>query len=225
MKIECFNDFVTALLDAGFSLGGGNDEGIFSLSNHFGENICSHTGVADTDPWEWRMRVLEECDDIAYAKLFWNKSGWITKQWYPYFLAIRRGNMNLYDEYFGGNISTHAKQIYDIVSTNETIAFDVIKKLGAFSKEDNSKFERALIELQRKMYLTMCGRQQKMGKDGKLFGWSSTMFCTTEHFWGNDIFEKASKIDKPEAIEKLTAQISHLNPKASSKKITKFIAG
>ena len=29
----------------------------------------------ETDPWEWRIRVLDERDDIAYAKLFYKKSG------------------------------------------------------------------------------------------------------------------------------------------------------
>lgn len=225
MKIECFNDFVTNLLEVGFSLGGSNDEGIFSLSNFFGENICSHTGIADTDPWEWRMRVLEERNDIAYSKLFWSKSGWITRDWYPYFIAARRGRTNLCDDYMSGNISVQAKQIYEIISETGSAPFDIIKKQGGFTKENHSAFERALTELQRKMYITMCGRQQKVSKDGKLYGWSSTVFCTTEHFWGEAIFEEAAKVDKSTAIEKLTTQIYHLNPDAKANKVAKFIAG
>lgn len=97
--IQNYNDFVTALLSNGFSVGGGNSEGIYALiSWSWDENppydtpVRWHTGDPETDPWEWRIRVLDERNDIAYAKLFFNKSGYITKEWYPYFLAVRRGN-------------------------------------------------------------------------------------------------------------------------------------
>jgi hypothetical protein len=92
-----YNDFVNSLLDAGFSMGGGNSEGIFSVVSWswneappYDTPVRWHTGDPETDPWEWRIRVLDERDDIAYAKLFFKKSGYITKEWYPYFLAVRR---------------------------------------------------------------------------------------------------------------------------------------
>ncbi len=66
-------------------------EGVFTLSDAFGESIAWHTEDPETDPWEWRIRVLDEYTDIAYGKLFFRKSGYITKEWYPYFLAVRRG--------------------------------------------------------------------------------------------------------------------------------------
>ena len=36
------------------------------------------------------MRVLEEREDIAYSKVFFRTSGYITREWYPYFYAVRR---------------------------------------------------------------------------------------------------------------------------------------
>ena len=98
------------------------------------------------------------------------------------------------------------------------------KNLRAF-KEDTSKFDRALVNLQMKMYVTMCGRQQNIFKKGEEYGWSSTVFCTVERYFGKDIIEKADKINEREATEKLTEQIYSLNPEADLKKITKFIKG
>ena len=101
-EIKGYGDFVSTLLDVGFSMGGGNSEGIFSVIPWnwkevppYETPVSWHTGNPETDPWEWRIRVLDERKDIAYSKLFFKKSGYITKEWAPYFLAVRRENRTL----------------------------------------------------------------------------------------------------------------------------------
>ena len=71
----------------------------------------------------------------------------------------------------------------------------------------------------------MCGRQQKLSQKGEEYGWYSTVFCTTEQFWGEDVFSEAAKISKDNAIAAITAQVRSINPLADEKKITKFILG
>ena len=230
--IRAYDDFVKMLLNAGFSMSGGNDEGIYAIIP-WGWNdappcetpICWHTGDPDTDPWEWRMRVLEEHSDIAYAKLFFKKSGYITKEWYPYFLAARRGGITFDEAYKSGTISHFAKRIYEITASEGALPLHSIKGLANFSKEDKSGFDRALTELQMKMFLTICGRQQKSSHKGENIAWASTVFCTTEVFFGDAVFEEASKITKDKALEKIREQISKLNPAAQEKRIEKFILG
>jgi hypothetical protein len=230
--INNYNDFVSELLKSGFAVaGGGNDEGIFGLIEH---NWCEeppdspirwHTGDAETDPWEWRMRVLNERDDIAYGKIFFRKSGFITREWYPFFLAARRGRMIFAEEYEEGKISHFAKRIYETVNMHDSLALHEIKQDAGFKREDKSKFDSALTELQMRMYLTICGQKQRTSLKGENNSWSSTVFCTTEKFWGADIFAEAAKISADEATEKITEQIFLLNPAAQSKKIKKFIKG
>lgn len=208
--IKNYSDFVNVLLDAGFSMGGGNSEGIYSTVSWgwdetppYDTPVRWHTGDAETDPWEWRMRILDERTDIAYAKLFFKKSGFITKEWYPYFLSARRDGRSFGDEYSDGAISNFAKRIYDVVYESGNLPLHAIKQFAGFSKEDKSGFDRALTELQMKLYLTMCGRQQKLSQKGEEYGWSSTVFCTTEDFFGEDVFEKAADIKPEEAAEKI----------------------
>ncbi len=230
--IQKYSDFVAALLSAGFSMGGGNSEKIYSVvpwswdeDPPYETPVRWHTGNPETDPWEWRMRVLNERDDIAYAKLFFKKSGYITREWYPYFLAIRRGEKAFEDAYADGEMSHFAKRIYDVVLEHETLPVHAIKQICGFSKEDSSRFDQALVELQMKLYLTMCGRRQKLSKKGEEYGWSSTVFCTTEQYFGPDIFEEASKINETEAAQRITEQVYRLNPEAEPKKILKFLKG
>jgi hypothetical protein len=231
-KVHCYEDFVDTLLNSGFSMGGGNANGIYAVvpwgwneTPPYETPVAWHTENLETDPWEWRMRVLDERSDIAYGKLFFKKSGFITKEWYPYFLAVRRSGMTFNEAYDDGTISHFAKRIYEVVADNGTLPLHGIKQLAGFSKEDKSGFDRAITELQMKMYLTMCGRQQKLSQKGAEYGWSSTVFCTTECFFGDSVFETAAKISKEVAIAKIKERVLDLNPSAQDKRIIKFIVG
>jgi len=227
-----FSDFTDRLLDAGFSIGGGNDEGIYAIVNYDwlnpppGAKILWHTGDPETDPWEWRIRVLNERDDIAYSKCFFKKSGYITREFYPYFLALRRGGAELQDEYSDGKISYHAKRIYETICEYGQLPMHEIKTLGGFSKEDKSKFDAALLDLQMRLYITICGTKRKRNKYGEEYGWNTTMFCTTESFWEHtDVFERAAAIGEEDAFEAIRKRVLLLNPNAEEKKIRKFAYG
>ena len=71
----------------------------------------------------------------------------------------------------------------------------------------------------------MCGRQQKISSKGENKSWASTVFCTTESFFGGKVFEEAANITKETAFKKIKGQILLLNPEAQEKKIGRFILG
>lgn len=226
--VNSFCEFCEELLKCGFSMGGGNAKGIFAIIDFDWKSsipdrpIQWHTGDPETDPWEWRMRVLEERDDIAYGKVFFGTSGYITKEWYPYFLAVRRQGM-VFDEWYDeGKISLLEKDIYEAVSENGQVALHDLKRMCGITKETASRFDRALTNLQKNLFITMCGRTQKLNKFGEGYGWNSTVFCTVEDFWGADL---SMDISSEEAYAKIRERILELNPKAEEKVIGKFILG
>ncbi len=224
--ITCFDDFCTELLNSGFSMGGGNAKGIYAvIPFDWKETIpdCPvkwHTGAPETDPWEWRMRVLEERNDIAYGKVFFGASGYITKEWYPYFLAVRRQGL-VFDEWYDEGRSTQLeKQIFETIEENGNVPLHELKALCGITKETSSIFDRALTNLQKNLFITMCGRTQKVNKSGEPYGWNSTVFCTVEEFWDEDL---SIHISKEEAYQKIRDRILELNPNAEEKNIKKFI--
>jgi hypothetical protein len=229
--IHNYNSFIATLLDAGFSGAvGGKDDGVFGLFRYGwgakdNSGVVWHTGDPDTDPWEWRMRVLDERDDIAYAKVFFKKAGYITQEWYPFFLAARRGGRSYHEEYSDGMLSHFSKRIYEVFDENRPLPLHEIKQLAGFKREDASKFDAALNEMQMKLYLTMCGREQKLSRTGDGYGWHSTVFCTTETFWSPEVFERAAKLKAEEAIDTLFERVLILNPATNQKKLQKFITG
>ncbi len=209
-----------------FPWGGGNAKGIHAIisfdwnSTPADSPIIWHTGDPETDPWEWRMRVLEERNDIAYGKVFFGASGYITREWYPLFLAVRRRGM-VFDEWYDeGKASQMEKNIYEAVMENGRTALHDLKRICNIHKEDASRFDRALVHLQKNLFITMCGRTQKKNKYGEGYGWNSTVFCTVEDFWKEDLTPDISPKD---AFQKIHDQILKLNPQALEKDIRKFI--
>ena len=230
--IYCFQDFVNELLQAGFSTGGGSLDSIYCVvpwswneEPPYPTPVIWHTGDSETDPWEWRMRVIEERKDIAYGKFFNKKSGFITREWMPLFLAARQLDSSFTDAYQEGKFSQMAKRLYALIEEQESVAYHDMKTLLNVSKTDEKEFERALLELQGKLYITISGRQQKRNASGELYGWSSTVFSTMEQFFGPEIMNEAKDWDREQAIQSIEKQILKLNPKAEAKKIHKFICG
>lgn len=224
--VNCFSEFCDELKKSGFSMGGGNAKGIYAIipfdwkETIPGCPVKWHTGDAETDPWEWRMRVLKERKDVAYGKVFFGASGYITKEWYPYFLAVRRQGM-VFDEWYDeGKVSQLEKDIYEAICENGKVALHDLKTLCGITKETSSKFDKALTNLQKNLFITMCGRTQKLNKFGEPYGWNSTVFCTVEEFWGEDL---SIDISMEDAYQKIHDRILELNPDAQEKVIKKFI--
>ncbi|MCL2741086.1 MAG: hypothetical protein FWE70_03115 [Oscillospiraceae bacterium] len=229
--VRSYGEFCGELMKAGFSGAvGGKDDGVFGLFR-FGWGADEETGVAwfsgdpDRDPWRWRIRVLAERDDVAYAKVFNRKAGYITKEWYPYFLAARRGGLTFGEEYAKGTLSHLSKRVHDAVAEGGRLTLQDIKRVAGFRREDGPKVEGALTELQMRMFLTICKIGHKVSGKGEEYGFSYTVFGTVESFWGEGLMNEASGIDPAEAAEKIKGRILELNPAADMRKAMRFIRG
>jgi hypothetical protein len=73
------------------------------------------SGNPEKDPWEWRSIIAAE-GNIAYGKLFQNKAGFISREWYPYFVSYRRDGYDFDSRYEDGLISKKAKNIIDVLT-------------------------------------------------------------------------------------------------------------
>lgn len=231
-KLDNFDDFVKNLIASGFSMGGGSSEGIYAIVDYGWQEtppaspIVWHTGNPETDPWEWRVRVLNERKGIAYSKCFFNKSGYITEEFYPCFLSLRRVGRDFEDDYTDGHISHYAKRIYNIIREYDELSLRDIKTLGGFGHNEKSRFDSALTELQMRMYLTICGARRQVNRKGEEYGWETTVFCTAERFWKDtDVFALAEKLNETDAYNIISERILELNPFADDKRIKKFIYG
>ena len=100
------------------------------------------------------------------------------------------------------------------------MALHDLKRECNITKETSGQFDKALTNLQKNLFITMCGRKQKVSNLGKPYGWNSTVFTTVENFWGEDLTPDMSA---NAAYEKIKERILVLNPEAREKDIKKFI--
>lgn len=223
--IRCYQDFTAALRRAGFTVGGANGQGVFSLCDFFSAGIRWHTGDTETDPWVWRVRTVQEESDIAYGKFFFRKGGYITRKWLPYFMAARQNGMELWELYEDGAASRMEKAIYEQICQVGRLSLHDLKSQLGCAKEDASRFETALTRLQSRLFLTVCGETRKRSKTGEPYGWPVTVFCRPEDLFGPSLRAEADAISPQEACDAIRRQALTLNPQADGRALKKFIEG
>ncbi len=231
MEIRCFDDFCAELARCGFCLGAGGGRGIFALLPGWDEEpapgspIRWFTGEAETDPWAWRVRALEERRDIAYGKFFFGVSGYIHAGWFPDFYAVRRGGETMEEAYGRGAVSRLAKDLYEAIGEAGVIQVHALRMRVCPGKGQNAAFERAVGDLQARLFVTPAGFWQKVSREGVPYGWNGTAYTTVERFWQERGLDLSDAPEPKAAAEAIRAQVLRLNPGAREKDIRKFIYG
>lgn len=189
--IKSFNEFCEKLLESGFSMGGGNPKGIYAII-----------------PFDWK-------NPIPGCPIAWHTGDAETDPW-----EWRRRGLAFDEWYFEGRAGLLEKKIYEAIEQCGHMALHELKKECDITKETSGRFDKALTNLQKNLFITMCGRKQKVSSEGKPYGWNSTVFTTVENFWGEDM---TMDISVDEAYEKIRERILDLNPEAKENDIKKFI--
>ena len=94
----------------GFPWAGATQRGFFR-SARFWIPLCTPIRDPETDLWIWRIRELED-RTLTYGKVFFGKSGWLSRDWYPVFLAARRRGRTLDEMYGEGLIGRLDRDLY-----------------------------------------------------------------------------------------------------------------
>ena len=144
LRLKEYNEFISVVERLGFMTLSNNCIGFPNLENMTEEDQW-HTELP-FDPWRWRVNI-EKDKKAAYGKLFDKKPGYISLEWYPKFFAARRKRRSFMDMYEDGLMSIYAKQIYELFNEDSILAVHEIKAMAGFTKELNSKYESAMIEL------------------------------------------------------------------------------
>lgn len=179
-------------------------------------------GVPEKDPWEWRT-VLAGEEDIAYGKLFRNRAGFISKEWFPVFASFRRDGYDFDSRYEDGLASRKAKNIIDVLTEHKSLMSHDIKKLAGFGKEGAKGFEGAMTLLQMQTYITVRGFRHKLNKRGEEYGWSVSEYSLIEELFGEDYVHSAYSVPAAECREQIIARLRNLFPDTSYETALKCI--
>ncbi|WP_330403340.1 AlkZ-related protein [Herbinix hemicellulosilytica] len=174
------------------------------------------------DPWEWRG-IIAEKSDIAYGKLFCNRAGFISKEWFPIFAAYRRDGYDFDSRYEDGLASIRQKKIIDVLSKYDRVASYELKKLAGFNKGGEKNFEGTLTSLQMQTYVLIRSFRRKKNKKNQEYGWAVADYTLSENIYGGDYVRSAYHLSAQEAKDIIINHLLKLFPDAKPKEAEKLI--
>ncbi|MDF2941373.1 MAG: hypothetical protein K0S01_231 [Herbinix sp.] len=179
-------------------------------------------GKPEEDPWEWR-EVIAAQGEIAYGKLFSNRAGFISKEWYPYFADYRRDGYDFDSRYEDGLASIRAKKVIDVLTECESLPSNEIKAFAGFGKGGEKGFEGIMSSLQMMTYITVRGFQRRRNKKNEEYGWSVAIYCLSEKLFGEEYVRSAYHLSPEMAKERIIERIINKFPDAAISDIEKNI--
>ena len=174
------------------------------------------------DPWAWRT-IAGKTGEITYGKFFNKKTGYISKEWFPYFANYRRNGYDfdaLWDDELA---SAREKKIMDLFDDSAELYSFEVKKKGGFYKGGEKNFEGTITGLQMHAFLCISDFRQKINKDGEGYGWHIAMYSTPERLWGYDYVSSAYKEAPEQSGERIFSHIKKLFPAATDKDLAKVL--
>lgn len=179
-------------------------------------------GNPEDDPWNWREVIASE-GKIAYGKLYGNKAGFVSKEWYPYLAAYRRDGYDFDSRYEDGLASYRSKKIIEVLELQEQLLSNDLKIAAGFGKEGEKGFEGAMSTLQMQTYITVKGFQRRRNKKKEEYGWPVAIISLSESLFGEDYVRSAYHLKASEAKEKIMNHIVMYYPQADKSGIEKVI--
>lgn len=170
-------------------------------------------GIPQEDPWQWREVIAEE-GQIAYGKLFCNRAGFISKEWYPLFAAYRRNGYDFDSRYEDGLSSYRSKKIMDVMTECEVLPSNEIKTIAGFGKGGEKGFEGVMSILQMQTYITVRSFQRRSNKKNEEYGWPVANFCLSERLFGEDYVRSLYQLSIQEAKSRIIEQVKLHFPEA-----------
>lgn len=128
--------------------------------------------------YAWEIQsILPNHNSIYYGKIFKRRPSLISLEFFPYFYALseRTGTKDEYKtEYAQGKLSAQAKGIMDVLMKHSPMGSKELRDtVTAKGKKSSQGFDKALDELQRKMFLS------RVVGNGNQFGaeWAPVVKC------------------------------------------------
>lgn len=179
------------------------------------------SGSTEHDPWEWR-EIIARSGEVAYGKFFYNKAGFISREWLPYFVNYRRDGYDFDSRYEDGLAARRSKKIMDLFEEYEELFSFEMKKKAGFGKDGEKNFSGVVTELQMQTYLTVTDFRSRKNKAGESYGWSVAVYSTPEQLWGRDFVTSAYKEEPQESWNRILRRMQELYPEAAQKQILKI---
>lgn len=182
-------------------------------------------GDKSKDPWIWR-EIIARSGNIAYGKFFYNRAGFISKDWLPVWANYRRDGYDFDALWDDEKASLRSKRIMDMFA-DECVGAEIfsneLKQKAGFGKNGEKGFESVISNLQMQIYLCISDFQQRKNKKGQAYGWPIAIYCTPEHLFGRNIITKAYSETPTQSAKHIANHIMELFPEVTEQQIRRLL--
>ena len=191
------------------------------------------SGNPENDPWEWREIIAAE-REIAYGKFFDNKAGFISLEWFPYFVNYRRSGYDFDSRWEDGLANRREKKIMDfylgedkngdtIFREERILSTELKKKAGFGGRNGEKNYPGIMTGLQMQTYLVISDFTRRRNKQGDEYGMTVSIPLTPEAMWGYDRVTAAYREAPEKSWERIMEHVKSLYPDAPEREIEKLI--
>ena len=195
----------------------------FSLEEHTPAELWYNGSVDGRDDWpvwDWKGPVAST-GRCMYGKFFCKKAGFVSREWLPDFLNVRRNGMTFDEWYEEGLIFYKDKALLDAVRMYGAMLTPHLKMQCNYKKGGNTGFETVVTRLQMQTWLCISDFVYRLDKFGKEYGWGVALYTTPESRFGEDALFCPRTPD--ESRERILEHLSALLPHADERQLLKML--
>lgn len=183
------------------------------------------SGDAQRDPWEWRA-IIARSGRVAYGKFFDHKAGFISLEWLPFFVNVRRDGYDfdaLWDDEKAALKQKHVMDLFMGENEGAELFSPEIKARAGFGRDGDKGFEGVLSALQSEMYLCVRDFRQRQNRKGESYGWAIAVYATPEHMWGRELVTEAYKETPAGSAARIAEHFREVYPIVTEKQLKKVL--
>ncbi len=191
-------------------------------------------------PWEWKGPIIIQ-GSCAYGKFFRGKAGFVSLQWLPDLINVRRASYKMRPLK-----DSKEKMVYKTIVENESRLTTELRNDCGFSsstrkvkdgllekalkeangvktprKQKSDSLDSILSRLQMSSYICIADFEYKYDKHGKRYGWGIARYTTPELMYGEEVLQCPRTAE--ESRERILSHLTSVFPDADKDCIARLL--
>lgn len=222
MIIKTYTEFIERVEELGFMPFSSIIEGWTSLTEETLENQW-HTGVDETDPWQWKDRAAMD-KKLAFGCILNGNKGFVSKKWYSFFYSAYHPDESFDVRWESGKLNNSVIKVWQLFSDGSGLGTDEIRNnLSVSGKAASGSLDKAICFLQQEYFITVSGNKRKLNKKGEPYGWPVNTYARVEDWVPSDWDYRIRLGEKKESREKILQMIYNNCARPDIKRISKVM--
>lgn len=192
-RVKTYEDFVRRAEELGFLSLFRAVPGLPSLEEETPPGIWFQDD-AEADPWTWKSRAAEE-KRLAYGCLLGGIKGFVAPRLYGHFHRVFH-SASPEERWRDGVLSPLAWKAWGILAERGAVGTRELRRLTGAK---GGRLDAVLADLQKTYDNAVAGREYRLDRNGRPFGWASNLYVPVDRWVPADWWDLAESRNRREA--------------------------